>query len=233
MGRSTIDPWAAIVGDLAQELDAPMIVGTVEGAGPDRFRNSAVLVDADGDITGRYDKVHRVPFGEYVPFRSLLEKVAADALPDRDALIGELPGHLDVPGPVGRVAVPISWEIFFPDRTREGVEDGARLVLNPTNGASFSGTIVQSQQVASSRLRAIETGRWVAQVAPTGFTAVIDDHGRVLERTAIGERRVIQREVTLREGLTIYTRVGNVPALIAASLLIAAGWLVERRRSAT
>ena len=131
---------------------------------------------------------------------------------------------------MGRVAVPISWEIFFPDRTREGVEDGARLVLNPTNGASFSGTIVQSQQVASSRLRAIETGRWVAQVAPTGFTAVIDDEGRVLERTAISERRVIQREVTLRDGLTIYTRVGNAPALLAAALLIAAGWFLERRR---
>jgi apolipoprotein N-acyltransferase len=224
------DPWADVVGDLADDIGAPMLVGTVEGAGPEHFRNAAVLVDADGDIAGRYDKVHRVPFGEFVPFRSLLELVAGDALPDRDAVIGELPGYLDVPGPVGRVAVPISWEIFFPDRTREGVEDGARLVLNPTNGASFSGTIVQSQQVASSRLRAIETGRWVAQVAPTGFTAVIDDEGRVLERTAISERRVIQREVTLRDGLTIYTRVGNAPALLAAALLIAAGWLVERRR---
>lgn len=224
------DPWADVVGDLADDIGAPMIVGTVEGAGPEHFRNAAVLVDADGDIAGRYDKVHRVPFGEFVPFRSLLEKVAGDALPDRDAVIGELPGYLDVPGAVGRVAVPISWEIFFPDRTREGVEDGARLVLNPTNGASFSGTIVQSQQVASSRLRAIETGRWVAQVAPTGFTAVIDDEGRVLERTAISERRVIQREVTLRDGLTLYTRVGNAPALLAAALLIAAGWLVERRR---
>ena len=76
------------------------------------------------------------------------------------------------------MATPISWEIFFPDRTREGVEDGARLVLNPTNGASFTGTIVQTQQVASSQMRAIESGRWVGQVAPTGFTAVIDDDGQ-------------------------------------------------------
>lgn len=225
------DPWADEVGNLARELDAPMLVGTVEGAGPDAFRNSAVLVDATGEVVDRYDKVHRVPFGEFVPFRSLLEQVAADALPDRDAVIGELPGRVDVPGSVGRVAVPISWEIFFPDRTREGVEDGARLVLNPTNGASFTGTIVQTQQVASSRMRAIETGRWVAQVAPTGFTAVVDDEGTVLERSAVSERRVIQREVRLREGLTIYTRLGNLPALLAAALLIAAGWAIERRSS--
>lgn len=228
-GEFAEDPWAEVVGDLARSLDAPMIVGTVEGAGPDAFRNGAVLVDATGEVVDRYDKVHRVPFGEFVPFRSLLEQVAGDALPDRDALIGELPGHLDVPGPVGRVATPISWEIFFPDRTREGVEAGARLVLNPTNGASFSGTIVQSQQVASSRMRAIESGRWVVQVAPTGFSAVVDEDGKVLGRTSITERRVLQRQVQLREGLTIYTRLGNLPGLLAAALLIAAGWAIERR----
>ncbi len=228
-GTFAEDPWADVVGSLAEDVGAPMIVGTVEDAGPERFRNSAVLLDADGEIIERYDKVHRVPFGEYVPFRSLLETFADDALPDRDALIGDGPGRLDVPGAVGRVATPISWEIFFPDRTREGVEDGARLVLNPTNGASFTGTIVQSQQVASSRLRAIETGRWVAQVAPTGFTAIIDDGGRVVERTSIREPRVIQRQVTLRDGLTIYTRIGNLPALVASLLLVGAGWAVERR----
>lgn len=223
------DPWAGVVGSLAAELDAPMIVGTVEGAGPERFRNAAVLVGADGEVAQRYDKVHRVPFGEFVPLRSILEPLAGDALPARDAVIGEQPGHLDVPGRVGRVATPISWEIFFPDRTREGVEAGGRLVLNPTNGASFTGTIVQTQQVASSRLRAIETGRWVAQVAPTGFTAVIDDTGRVLERSAISETRVVQRDLELREGLTIYTRLGNLVALSAALVLVAAGWAIQRR----
>jgi apolipoprotein N-acyltransferase len=226
------DPWADLVGALAQELEAPMIVGTVEGVGPEAFRNSAVLVDETGEVIDRYDKVHRVPFGEYVPFRSLLEAVADDALPDRDALIGERPAHLDVPAPVGRVATPISWEIFFPDRTREGVEAGARLVLNPTNGASFTGTIVQTQQVASSRMRAIETGRWVAQVAPTGFTAFIDDDGDVLERTAVSERAVLQRRVELREGLTLYTRWGHGPAVALAVALVLAGWLVQVRGGA-
>jgi apolipoprotein N-acyltransferase len=225
------DPWSRVVGSLANDLHAPMIVGTVEGVGPDRFSNSAVLVDATGEVVGRYDKVHRVPFGEYVPFRSLLEPFAGDALPDRDAVIGEGPNRLDVPGPVGRVVAPISWEIFFADRTREGVGDGARLVLNPTNGSSFTGTIVQTQQVASSRMRAIETGRWVAQVSPTGFTAVVDDRGVVRERTSVSERRVVQREVELREGLTVYTRLGNAPGVVLALACIAAGWTLERRRA--
>jgi apolipoprotein N-acyltransferase len=225
------DPWADVVGGLATDLEAPMIVGTVEGAGPDAFRNAAVLLDADGEVVQRYDKVHRVPFGEYVPLRWLLEPIAGGALPDRDAVIGDLPGHLDVPGPVGRVATPISWEIFFPDRIREGVEAGGRVVLNPTNGSSFTGTIVQTQQVASSRMRAIETGRWVAQVAPTGFTAVIDEEGNVLERSRIGEPIVVQRPLELREGLTLYTRYGNLAAVALSIVLIAAGWAVELVRS--
>jgi apolipoprotein N-acyltransferase len=224
------DPWGAVIGDLARGLDAPIIVGSVEDAGPDHFRNAAVLFDADGEYGGRYDKVHRVPFGEYVPLRWLLEPVAGGALPGRDARIGEGANVLDVPGPVGRVVAPISWEIFFADRTREGVEAGARVVLNPTNGSSFTGTIVQTQQVASSRMRAIETGRWVLQVAPTGFSAIIDDEGRVLERSAVSERRVLQGTVELREGLTPYTRLGNGPGLLLAALCVASGWAIELRR---
>lgn len=224
------DPWAGVVGSIAAEVEAPMVVGTVEGAGPKHFLNAAVLIDADGEILQRYDKVHRVPFGEYVPLRGLLEPLAGDALPHRDAVSGEQPALLDVPAPVGRVATPISWEIFFPDRTREGVEAGGRLVLNPTNGASFTGTIVQTQQVASSRMRAIETGRWVAQVAPTGFTAVIDEHGNVLQRSRISEQTVIQRSLELRGGLTLYVRYGNLAGVALSLVLIAAGWAVELTR---
>jgi apolipoprotein N-acyltransferase len=109
------------------------------------------------------------------------------------------------------------------------VENGARLVLNPTNGSSFTGTIVQTQQIASSRMRAIESGRWVGQVAPTGFSAVIDDSGTVVERTSVGEQAVIQRRMELREGLTIYTRWGNGPALVLVAALILAGWAIQLR----
>jgi len=227
------DPWGAIIAGLARDTGAPMIVGTVEDSGEEHFRNAAQLWDADGEFVARYEKVHRVPFGEWVPFRSLLETVAGDALPERDAVSGTAPNVLDVPGPIGRVTAPISWEIFFPDRTREGVEQGARVVLNPTNGSSFTGTIVQSQQVASSRMRAIENGRSVVQVAPTGFTAIIDADGNVVERSAISEARVLQRDVELREGLTIYTRWGNLLGFVFALAGIAAGWAWQRRGTPT
>src|SRR3546814_16384733 len=72
------DPWADVVGALAEDLGAPMIVGTVEGDGPDAFRNAAVLVGSDGEVLQRYEKVPRVPFGEYVPLRWLLEPIAGE-----------------------------------------------------------------------------------------------------------------------------------------------------------
>jgi apolipoprotein N-acyltransferase len=96
-------------------------------------------------------------------------------------------------------------------------------MLNPTNGASYWLTQVQTQQIASSRLRAIETGRWVVQAAPTGFSAVIDPDGQLLARTGVGEQAVLQYTVGLREGLTWATRMGSRPMLVFAGLLVLAG----------
>lgn len=213
---------------LAVSLDAPIVAGVVEGVDDEHFRNASIVVDPDGEITDRYDKVHRVPFGEYVPLRSLIEQFAGDSLSDRDAIVGDAPGELDTSA--GRVAVAISWEIFFGDRVREGVADGAVVVLNPTNGSSFTGTLVQTQQIACSRMRAIENGRWVLQAAPTGFSAVIGPDGTVHQRSAISEQTVLQATVGQREGTTLYTRFGLLPAWIVAIASLSSGWLVAERQ---
>ncbi len=105
------------------------------------------------------------------------------------------------------------------------------MLLNPTNGASYNGTILQTQQIASSRLRALETGRWVAQVAPTGFSAFIDDDGNVVQRSSISERRVLQGEVRTREGLTLYVRWGDRPVVALGLLLVAIGLIGDRARA--
>ena len=145
-----------------------------------------------GAVTSRYDKVRRVPFGEYVPLRGLLETLGApvDEVPS-DAVAGTAPGRARrtrrSTGQRTRPASVISWEVFFGGRVREGVRDGGGVILNPTNGASYTGTILQTQQIASSRLRAIETGRWVVQVSPTGFSRV--RHARRRRDRAHGGQR--------------------------------------------
>ncbi len=206
----------------AARLDAPIVVGITEDV-DDRFLNAQVVVAPDGEVIDRYEKVRRVPFGEYLPLRGFLEAIRAPGIDQlgRDAIAGEGPAVLTLPDG-SRLAVVISWEVFFAGRTRDGVKAGGELIANPTNGASYEGTIVQTQQVASSRLRAIETGRWVAQVSPTGFSAYVSPSGDVHQRTSVSERAVLHREVPLRTGRTWYVRLGELPwvALFAVVLVV-------------
>jgi apolipoprotein N-acyltransferase len=216
--------------DLARDLETPIVAGVVEGAGEDHFTNAAIVFDADGRIVARYDKVRRVPFGEFVPLRGVLEQVAGDALPAKDAIVGRKQNTVETS--VGRLGIVISWEVFFGDRGRDAVNgEGrtARVLLNPTNGSSYRGTLVQSQQIASSRLRAVETGRWVVQVAPTGFSAFVSDTGHVHERSGVSERRVEVREVPYRTGRTLYLVWGPWPPFLLAVGLVVAANVLDRR----
>lgn len=227
-GNVADNPEGKELSALAKRTRATLIAGVVEEQGDTRFRNSAVAWNPAGKLIDRYEKVHRVPFGEWVPFRSLLETVAGDSLPRRDAIVG--PGPATLTTPAGKLGVVISWEVFFGHRARSAIGHGGQVLLNPTNGASFTGTLVQTQQVASSRLRAIETGRWVVQVAPTGFSAFVTPDGTVLERTGVSERAVRTHQVELRQGLTLYNRWGEWPTLVLTMLALAGAWLLARRR---
>lgn len=209
---------------LARQLDTTLLFGVTERYG-DRFFNAQVVVNPDGSFGDRYDKVRRVPFGEYVPFRSLLQKVAGDVLPPRDALAGA--GHGTVDTAHGRMGVAISWEIFFADRARDAIGHGGEVLMNPTNGSSYTGTWLQTQQIAASRLRALETGRWVVQGAPTGFSAIVTPDGKVTQRSAISERRVIEGVVSRRSGQTIATRLGDWPVVGLCVLAVAGAWALH------
>ena len=222
------NPEGVELAALARRLHATLLVGVVEGDG-DAFHNAQLAIDPNGSFVDRYEKVHRVPFGEYVPLRWLLEPIAGSTLIARDAIPGN--GHGLLTTPVGTFGVSISWEIFFADRARDAIGNGGEVLLNPTNGASFTGSIVQSEQIAQSRLRAIETGRWTLQAAPTGFSAIITPDGEVQQRTGISEQRVLHGVVQRRAGQTIATRLGDWPTAILAFGMIGAGWLLDRRRS--
>jgi apolipoprotein N-acyltransferase len=233
VGSAVLDEVAAE----AARIGAVFVVGITEDVPPsdDRpvgaFLNAQVVVTPDGEVTSRYEKVRRVPFGEYMPLRDLLGALGApvDQVP-RDAIAGTGPAVLDLPSG-DRLAVVISWEVFFGDRAADGIDHGGEAIVNPTNGSSYTGTILQTQQVASSRLRAVESGRWVVQAAPTGFSAFVTDEGEVIDRTAVSEARVITHEVQLRTGTTWYQALGDWPfrALLVAA--VGLSWWGTRRRA--
>ena len=231
-------PWRDELTLEAERLDAPILIGIVEDApqDPDAFLNYVVVLHPDGTFGARYDKERRVPFGEYVPMRWLFEPIAGDTLPPRDQVVGEGSAAVTAEAcptlDVGSctAAVAISWEVFFSRRVREGVREGGELVLNPTNGSSYWLTQVQSQQLATSALRAVESGRWLVQVSPTGFSAVFDDTGRILERTGVSEAHLLFADVPRITGNTPAQVLGDLPGLLVAAALAAGVVLAGRRR---
>jgi apolipoprotein N-acyltransferase len=122
--------------------------------------------------------------------------------------------------PVGRLGVAISYEVFFRERGRSPVREGAVLLLVPTNAASFSTSQVPTQEVAAAQLRALSHGRWLVQAAPTGYGAFVDPYGRVRARTVLGEQDVIVMQVATRTGRTPYTVAGDYPAFLLALALL-------------
>lgn len=209
---------------LAKDLNTTLVAGVTEDLDSSSFANASIVYLPDGSTGERYDKVRRVPFGEYVPLRWLIESVAGTntGIPVREARAGTEPAIVRTPA--GDLAIAISWEIFFTNRGRDGVLHGGQILLNPTNGSSYWLTQVQTQQVASSQLRAIETGRWVLQAAPTGFSAIVNPSGDVLERTSISEQAVLQQDVMLRSGDTIATVIGPLPVIWFSAILLALSW---------
>lgn len=228
----------------AARIGAPIAVGITEDAPDDQFINAQAVITEDGQVVSRYEKAHRVPFGEYMPFRGLLRALGAptDLVP-RDAVAGTGPAYLDIPiGSVEvRAATVISWEVFFGNRAADGIDHGGTFFLNPTNGSSYTGTILQSQQIASSRLRAIENGRWVVQVSPTGFSAFVSPDGEALDRTSISKPtrpvlgqpqytgEVITRTISLKSGRTWYSRLGDTPFVVLTLAVFVASWIVPGR----
>ncbi|CAA9272862.1 MAG: Apolipoprotein N-acyltransferase / Copper homeostasis protein CutE [uncultured Acidimicrobiales bacterium] len=211
-------PEGAILSSLADSLDTTLVAGVVQDEEGGRFRNSAVPWGPDGAIYPRYDKVHRVPFGEYVPARSFFDRIADLSAVPRDATAGRGPAILDTPA--GRLGVVISYEVFFPDRAREAVRSGGRVVLVPTNAASYRDAQIPSQEVAAARLRGLETGRWVVQAAPTGYSAVIDHRGDVRVQGGLGGAEILHDDVDLRTGRTLYVTLGSTPWLAAAVVVL-------------
>ncbi|MFM8663241.1 MAG: nitrilase-related carbon-nitrogen hydrolase, partial [Acidimicrobiaceae bacterium] len=107
-------------------------------------------------------------------------------------------------------------------RANSGVESGGEVLLNPTNGSSYTGTVLQTQQLATNSLRARETGRWTLQAATTGFSAFISPKGEITERLNIGDARTLIVDVPLHTGRTLYSQIGDAPVIFALLVVLTA-----------
>lgn len=213
--------------DASKEKGAVVVAGVVEDAGPTRFWNRAYAIER-GLVSASVAKAIRVPFGEYIPFRSLVDRVADLSAIPTEAIPGTGPGVLETSE--GKFAVSISYEVLFGQRSREAVNLGGQVLLVPTNAASFKRTQVPGQELAAARIRAVETGRWVLQAAPTGYSAVVDHRGSVRQRTGISEQAVLRDVVPRRAGSTPFLVTGPWPTLGLALALVVGVALAPRKR---
>jgi apolipoprotein N-acyltransferase len=218
--------------DLAAAVRVPLLVGAPDAEREGRqvrYLNSAFLVETAG-VRGRYDKMHLVPFGEYVPLKRLLffvEAIAAeigDFTPGRQATLFHLEG-----APFGTV---ICYEVIFPDLFRRFVAGGASFMANITNDAWFGDSGGPLQHLAMVPLRAVENHVAIVRAANTGVSALVLPSGAIQATLPLGTRGSLRAEVPLRRGETFYTRFGDVFAYACAAVSGAAlaGGLAAGRR---
>lgn len=192
-----------------------------------RFYNSLEVVDHEGMIRSVYDKVHLVPFGEYLPFRRLLESIG---LRQFVAMGGFEPGAihraLNIPG-LPLAAPLICYEAIFPG---EVIPSGPRpgLLLNVTNDAWFGQTPGPYQHFAQARMRTIEEGLPLVRAANTGISAIVDPYGRIVRLLPLGVEGVLDGPLPRAINSTLYARFGDIiPALMVLLALLIA-WRVRR-----
>lgn len=212
---SDIDPLrnadaAAVISRAAEDLGVPVLVGAVLQEPRGRLRNASLVWDPRSGAGARYVKRRPVPFAEYVPYRSVFRRITdkVDLVP-RDFVAGRGPNLLRV-GPAA-VGVAICFEVAFDDLLREAVRGGADLLAVQTNNATFGRTDESVQQLAMSRLRAVEHGRAVAHVSTVGVSALIRPDGSVVQRSGHFTRQTLLASLPQRTDLTLATRLGAWP----------------------
>jgi apolipoprotein N-acyltransferase len=176
--------------------------------------NSASLVSLSGEWTARYNKVHLVPFGEYVPFPSLFSFAGGLTKEVGASTAGSTRIPLDAVGI--KLGVFICYESIFPDEVRQFVANGAQVLVNISDDAWYGDSGAYAQHLKQARMRAIENNRWLLHDANTGVTASIDPYGRIVATVPRKLGTVLQARYALSNETTFYTRHGDCFAYLCA-----------------
>jgi apolipoprotein N-acyltransferase len=231
------DRFKTALASIARQEQTPLVVGNIgvsiaepePGVAPGGYRiyNSALVVGADGSRVGRYDKIHLVPFGEYIPFRRLL--FFAHALTgsvgetDRgtERKVFRLDGH--------RYGVFLCYESVFADEVRQFAQLGAEVLVNLSDDGWYGDTSAPWQHLNMARMRAIENRRWLLRDTNNGVTAVIDPYGRVRQSIPRHQADALPAGYGFRSDITFYTAHGDIFAYLCAMLaMCGVGWSARK-----
>lgn len=230
---SDLDPYRnadarIVIDDAVKAIGVPTVVGAVVEPDTGKLRNTLIQWDPDKGPVATYDKRHIQPFGEYMPMRSFVRVFSSDVdRVQRDFGPGTKVGVFDLAGT--DVGLVTCYEAAFDDAVRDTVEHGAQLIAVPSNNATFGRSEMTYQQLAMSRVRAVEHSRSVVVPVTSGVSAVIRPDGTVVEKTKMFTPDALVDEVPLRSSLTPATRMGPLPEGLLSLLAVAGlGWAVLR-----
>ncbi len=209
---SLTDPkFARIARAIAAESGSDFLVGIVDWkrppAGPWEATNSATLLDPAGQRLFTYDKIHLVPFGEYVPLRRWIKFAGrltadiADFTPGTEYRVGQLPD--------GTFGVFICYEAIFPSEVRRFEDNGAELLITISNDGWFGRSAAPEQHLMMAQVRAVENRRWLLRDTNNGFTVAVDPYGRLVDRLPTDIRGVLEAHYDFRSDRTLYARWGD------------------------
>ena len=220
-----------VLSNLARSTSAWIVVGAIGSNAPHPndegpLFNSAALISPQGEWTTRYDKVHLVPFGEYLPFPSLFS--FAGGLTKEVGQFERNTSRQPLNAGGEKLGIFICYESIFPDEVRQSADLGAQLFVNISNDGWYGDSGAYAQHLNQTRMRAIENDRWILSATDTGVTAAIDPWGRIAARIPRKERSALVAPYALTSVTTFYTRHGDWFAFACA--IISIGALVERFR---
>jgi apolipoprotein N-acyltransferase len=206
-------------------IQKPLIIGAILGKG-NKFLNTSILWG--GELPPTYIKQHLTPFGEYIPFRSLASKIS----PYTDRVTDFEPGQAQVLFKVKEAVIaPIICFELVDDQLLADAARSSNIFAVQTNSATFGMSAESAQQLSITRIRAIEHGRNIVSVSTTGYSAVINYQGKVLQQTSIGNADTIRAEVDLLRGQTPRNKAGDwaLVGTLFVLLLVARRAYVLRR----
>lgn len=213
--------------NFAKENSSFLLFGSPAVKGGEKLLNSAYLISPNGEALYRYDKIHLVPFGEYVPLSSLLFFINKMVEGIGDFVPGDKHTIMEANG--ARFGVVICYEIIFPELVRGFVKSNANLMVTITNDAWFGKSSAPYQHFSMAVFRAIENRVPVLRAANTGITGIIDASGRIIKTTDIFVEAYLTKEIEMPQNhkKTIYTRYGDVFGYICAIIAIGfLGWAI-------
>jgi apolipoprotein N-acyltransferase len=210
--------------EIARQTQSWILAGNVavrnSGGTQQTVFNSASLIAPSGAWTSRYDKVHLVPFGEYVPFQQLFSFAGGLTQAVGDFSAGTSRAPLDAGGT--KLGVFICYESIFPDEVRQFAKNGAQAFVNLSNDGWYGDSGAYAQHLKQSRMRAVENARWLLLDTNTGVTASADPYGRIVTSVPRKIRTVLQAPYGLSNDTTFYTRHGDWFAYLCAIISLVA-----------